>query len=388
MALSGKAYTQQLVHLREGALAEAGAILDGLSARRVFFVVDESAYAASGAAKVIAPYFRGRRVAEFADFELNPKLHDVERGIVQCRAAKPDVVVALGGGTAIDLAKLIGTLAAQEHSARQIVTGRAHIERKGPPLIAVPTTSGTGSEATHFAVVYVDGRKISLAHRQLLPDYALVDAKLTHSAPPRITASTGLDAFCQAVESLWAVGATDESIEYATQSLGLSVLHLKPAVLRPTAVARLNMCQAAHLAGKAINISKTTAPHALSYAITSDYRVPHGAAVALHVGALLEYNAHVTGANCSDPRGPKHVRTRIARIVEMLGVESVNAARRKIDALIEAIGCPVSLSEVGIEGDEAIARLVDQVNVERLANNPRTLSRGVLFDCLKGVAGG
>ena len=199
----------QFIHLREGALAEAGTILDGLSARRVFFVVDESAYAASGAAKVMAPYFRGRRIVEFADFELNPKLHDVERGIVQCRSAKPDVVIALGGGTAIDLAKLIGTLAAQEDPARQIVTGRAHIEQEGKPLIAVPTTSGTGSEATHFAVVYVDGRKISLAHRQLLPDYALVDAKLTHSAPPHITASTGVDALCQAVESLWAVRATD-----------------------------------------------------------------------------------------------------------------------------------------------------------------------------------
>jgi alcohol dehydrogenase class IV len=383
ISMSDQADSRQRAHIYEGALGEVGAILDRLSARRVFFVVDESAYVASGASEILAPFFKDRSVAKFADFELNPKLNDVERGIVECREAKPDVVIALGGGTAIDLAKMIGTLAAQEVSARKVVTDEARIERKGPPLIVVPTTSGTGSEATHFAVVYVDGQKVSLAHSYLLPDYALVDATLTHSAPAHITGPTGLDAFCQAVESLWAVGATEESIEYASESLALSVRHLEVAVSRPTAEARLGMSEAAHLGGKAINISKTTAPHALSYAITSDYGVPHGAAVALNLGALLEYNANVTETDCSDPRGPKHVRDQIAHIVEILGVKTVLKARGKIDALIERIGCPTLLNKVGIEDDAAIARLVEQVNVERLANNPRRIDAIALFDCLK-----
>ena len=374
---------KQHVSLYEGALGEIGGILDRSSVSRVFLVLDKSAYAASGASQVLAPHFRDRSVETFSDFEPNPKLHDVERGIVQCRSAKPDVIIGLGGGTAIDLAKMIGTLAAQKDSAREIITGQASIEQTRPPLIAVPTTSGTGSEATHFAVVYVDGQKISLAHRVLLPDFGLVDAKLTHSVPVHITATTGLDAFCQAIESLWAVGATEESIEYASQSLELSVRHLETAVLQPTAEARLGMCQSAHLAGKAINISKTTAPHALSYAITSEYGVPHGAAVALNLGALLEYNANVTAADCTDPRGPQHVSNRIDCIVATLGAKTITDARQKIDALIERIGCPVSLGKVGVKGDRAIAQLVDQVNVERLANNPRRIDATALTHCLK-----
>ena len=374
---------KQHISLNEGALGEIGGILDRSSACRVFLVLDESAYVASGAAQVLAPHFRDRSVEVFSNFELNPKLHDVELGIVQCRAVKPDVVIGLGGGTAIDLAKMIGTLAAQKYSAREIVPGQVSIEQARPPLIAVPTTSGTGSEATHFAVVYVDGQKISLAHRLLLPDFGLVDAKLTHSAPAHITATTGLDAFCQAIESLWAVGATEESIKHASQSLALSVRHLATAVLQPTPQARLGMCQSAHLAGKAINISKTTAPHALSYAITSEYGVAHGAAVALNLGALLEYNASVTAADCTDPRGPEHVGNQIGRIVALLGAKTITDARQKIDELIERIGCPVSLGNVGVEGDRAIAQLVDQVNLERLANNPRRIDAAALTYCLK-----
>lgn len=382
MGPSNQSTRSQVVHLREGALAEAGGILDRHSAQRVFLVVDEPAYIASGGAEALEPVFRNRIVSRFTGFEPNPKLHDIERGLSLIGDAEPDVVIGFGGGTAIDLAKLIGSLAVQSGPVRSIITGRIDLEKKGLPLIAVPTTSGTGSEATHFAVAYVDGQKHSLAHPWLLPDYALVDAKLTASLPAHITSVTGLDAFCQAVESLWAVGATDESVDFAAHSLRLSVQHLEAAVLRPTASSRLGMCEAAHLAGKAINISKTTASHALSYAITSDYGVAHGAAVALSLGAMLEYNAGVTDADCTDPRGAEFVRGRIDRIVDLLGAENVVEARRRIDLLIEAIHCPVSLSEVGIKGDAAIEQLVDRVNLERLANNPRKCTSASLCGCL------
>jgi Iron-containing alcohol dehydrogenase len=169
--------------LRDGALAGIGDVLARIRARRLFLVVDEAACAASGAEKVLEPFLRDRTVTRFNRFELNPKLHDVERGIAEFRAANADAVVSLGGGTAIDLGKLIRALACQEDPARDIIIGDACIRRVGPPLIAVPTTAGTGSEATHFAVVYVDGEKHSVADASLLPDYAIIDPTLTHSLP-------------------------------------------------------------------------------------------------------------------------------------------------------------------------------------------------------------
>ena len=376
----------QVVCMREGALAEVADILDRQSVDRLFFVVDETAYTASGAAAVLEPHFRSRSVARFSHFEINPKLHDVERGIEQFREANSNIVIALGGGTAIDLGKLIGTLALQDSSAREIITGRAHIQRSGPSLIAIPTTAGTGSEATHFAVAYVDGVKYSVAHPSFLPDCAIVDATLTHSLPASVTAATGLDAFCQAIESIWAVGATDESVAYAAEAARLALKHLVDATCNPTANARRAMCRASHLAGKAINISKTTSSHALSYAITSEHGIPHGIAVAMTLSPMLSFNAQVTVDDCLDPRGPEHVLSRIAIILDLLGTKSVAAACSKIQDLIFAVGCPNSLRQIGVTTDSEIRRLVSQVDAQRMSNNPRDTTSALLLAMLKDAS--
>ena len=376
---------QQIVHLREGALAEVGEILQQLSARRLFFVVDESAYAASGASATLEPRFRSRSVTTFSGFELNPKLHDIERGIEQFREAHPELVVALGGGTAIDLAKLVGNLANQDVSAREIILGQARILRVGPPLVAIPTTAGTGSEATHFAVAYVDGAKYSVAENALLPNFAIVDPSLTHSLPAGVTAATGLDAFCQAIESMWSVHSTTESVGYAEESIQLAWRHLAVAVQHPRMDARNAMCRAAHLAGKAINISKTTAPHAISYTITSQLGVPHGCAVALTLGAVLAFNWHVTEADCNDRRGADYVRTTIDNIVRLLGFETAHDAQRGIQSFVASLDCPTRLSEVGVTSDAQIEEIVQHVNVERLANNPRLLTNDSLRAILASI---
>ncbi len=378
---------QQIVHLREGALTAIETILRERSARKPFFVVDEAAYAASAAAEVLQPLLSARETVRFAGFEPNPKLPDIERGIDLFRNAMPDVVIALGGGTALDLAKLIGLLAVHEASAREIITGKAAIKRDGPPLVAIPTTAGTGSEATHFAVAYIDGEKFSVAHPSLLPEYVLLDPQLTYNLPPKITAASGLDAFCQAVESIWAVGATDESVDIASRSLELSLEHLAAAVNHPGPAARRGMCEAAHLAGKAINISKTTAPHAISYAITTHFGVPHGFAVALTLAPMLAYNANVTAADCNDPRGLEHVRQRIARLLEILG-GSIERSLAAIETLIDAVGGVRRLSDVGASSEESRRLLTAHVNPDRLSNNPRRMDTAAIEKLLASIAEG
>jgi alcohol dehydrogenase class IV len=376
---------QHAVHAREGAVVEVGAILHQLSATRLFFVVDESAYAASGADEVLEPLFRTRSITPFSGFELNPKLHDIERGIDRFREAQPDMVIALGGGTAIDLGKLIGSLANQDASAKEIILGQVRIQRAGPPLVAIPTTAGTGSEATHFAVAYVDGVKYSVADDTLIPDFAIVDPSLTHSLPASITAASGLDAFCQAIESMWSVHSTPESWGCANESTQLAWRHLAAAVQHPDAGDRDAMCRAAHLAGKAINISKTTAPHAISYTITSQLGVPHGCAVALTLGAVLVFNSQVTEADCNDARGAAYVRQTIDNIVGLLGFDTASDAERGIQSFVASLNCPTQLSEVGVTSDSRIEELVQSVNVERLANNPRRLTNESLRAILASI---
>lgn len=355
------------------------AVLEALSAKRLFLVLDLPAYRASGAEAILEPLFRQHATARFTEFELNPKLEDVIRGINLYRDFEPDVVIALGGGTAIDLAKLIGAFAEQTTAAQDIATGIASIELVGKPLLAIPTTAGTGSEATHFAVVYVAGEKYSVAHWSLLPHYAIVDPTLTESLPGRITAATGLDAFCQAIESIWAVAANDESIGYATEAARLAVDNLVTASNAPTLEARRAMCRASHLAGKAINITKTTAPHALSYFLTSRFGVPHGMAVASTLAAMLAYNAAVTDEDCADPRGAANVRQRIAQILDVLRADHVDDACARINALLSRIDCP-TFAEI-VAPDDLLA-VVDSANLQRLSNNPRRVSREQLIAVL------
>jgi alcohol dehydrogenase len=378
------AFKQSCVYLRTGALHELGPILQTLNRRRVFFVVDEVAVASSGMEELLRLSFQGSDLSRFVGFEPNPKLLDIERGIKQFNGFSSDLVVAFGGGTAIDLGKLIGLLARQPNPARNVVTGESMIEFDATPMIAIPTTAGTGSEATHFAVVYVDGRKYSVVHPSLIPNYAIVDPQLTFSLPPAVTAATGLDAFCQSIESMWAVGATDDSIVFAREAILYAWKYLAQAVLSPTPESRLGMCKASHLAGKAINISKTTAPHALSYAITSEFKIPHGMAVAMTLSAMMEFNALVTHSDCVDPRGPEHVRKRILQIVELLGAPSIEEACLRINKFIESLGCPSCVTQAGISDEASLQRIVDSVNAVRMSNNPRRATKQSLLELLRG----
>ncbi len=376
---------EQWVTLRDGAIFELGVILARARAQRIFLVLDDNAYKESGAENFLEPLIQSYQVTRFSEFEANPKIEDVERGAALYRNAQPDLIVTVGGGTALDLGKLLRAANCRENSLREIISGSIPVVADQAPLVAIPTTAGTGSEATHFAVVYVAGEKHSLAHASLLPEYAIIDPVLTRSMPPSITASTGLDAFCQAIESIWSVGATEQSLAFAKEAASLAIEHLEVSTNNPAAenfAARLGMARASHLAGKAINISKTTASHALSYAITSKFGIPHGIAVALTIRHMLAYNGAVTERDCLDPRGAEHVLKRIAMISQTLGVESVTAACEQIEKLISAVGCPVSLRDAGITSAAEIRWIVSRVNQERLSNNPRQANAEVLYQLL------
>ena len=360
-------------------------ILDHLSCKSVFLVADALAYESSGAKRSLDKVLASRRHAVFSDFRPNPDLGQLLLGLRSYATARPDVVLAVGGGTAIDLAKLIRFCAAQSADPRDLIMSPAANPRPGVPLIAVPTTAGTGSEATHFAVVYVDDRKHSLAHRYVRPDFAVVDASLTENLPPHLTAETGLDALCQAIESMWSTLSTDESLRDATEAVQLVWQHLAAAVNAPAGVDRLGMCRAAHLAGRAINVSKTTAPHAISYTLTSAFNVSHGRAVALTIGPLMAFNSKVTMDDCNDPRGSDYVRETIDRLTGLLGCRSADEADQRLQQFIASIGCPIRLAEVGVTTAEQLNLIVDRVNLDRMANNPRRLTNQCLRDLLQSI---
>lgn len=318
----------QTEYVGAGQIEMLAGIVQTLAPHKVFLVTGKGSYTASGAAPVVDVALAGREVLHYTNFNTLPLDEDVQRGVASYRAFSPDLVIAVGGGHVIDMAKSITYLADKK------------------PLIAIPTTAGTGSESTQFAVVYKDGRKTSLESSNMLPTYAIVDPNLAMSVPKETALPSALDALCQAIESFWSNKATDESRSYAWQALKLIWGNIVPAIEKRDGDAITALCIGAHLAGKAINISKTTACHAFSYGLTYRFGIPHGIAVALFLPGVWVYN----GFTCPDP----------------------SITEEEIRALLKRFGI-TNLSSFGVTADD-IPSLVAEVNVERLGNNPRAIS--------------
>jgi alcohol dehydrogenase class IV len=354
-----------------GSLSRITGVLDSIGAANILLVTGRRSYSDSGARSVLDQLLRPYVVTRFREFGGDRNPDEIERGAELLRHGSFDVVLAVGGGTVMDTAKLISILAANEGDVRKYIRRQSPLEKKGLPLIAVPTTSGSGSESTHFAVVFMDRLKYSVAHQYMLPDYCIIDPSLTMSLPARVTAVTGLDALAQAVESYWSINSTDQSRGYSERALRLAAGHLKDAVQKPDRRSREAMAEAAHLAGKAINIAKTTAAHAVSYYFTVFHGVPHGHAVGLTLGSFIMFNSMVGAEDVADTRGLDHVRDSIGNLLGILGAGSGEEAALVIENLMQAIGLETDIRKMGLKGKEEVDRLVESINVERLRNNPR-----------------
>lgn len=298
----------------------------------------------------------------------NPNIHTIERAITLCRQHAVDTVLAVGGGSAIDTAKAARMLVGVEGSAVEIVKENLSLKSPLTLFIAVPTTAGSGAEATHFAVVYIDEKKYSLSHQRALPDVVVLDPRLTYCLPPHITATSGIDAVAQAIEAYWSVRSTEKSRNYSKAALEKLLPNLDRSVHNPTPTSRRAMLEGAHLAGQAINIAQTTGPHALSYGFTSLYGVDHGEAVSLTLPQFLRFNSALNDNNCQDERGSEFVKDRIGEITKLLGATTVDEAARKVADLAASIGLMHT-----VQTDD-LSTLVETVNLDRLKNNPRLMT--------------
>ncbi len=350
---------------------------------RFFLVRGKASYQSSGAKAFVEQYVGNRVVCEFADFETNPKLEDVVAGCRLFQGSTANAVLAVGGGSVLDMGKLVGLFSAQTSDPESFPGSGEAVYKSAFPIIAVPTTAGTGSEVTNFAVMYVKGNKYSVCDESILPHSAIVDPVLTDKLPQDETANSGLDAVCQAVEALWSTNSTSESERLAKESLSLSLNAINAAASTGDKESRDQMAKAATLAGKAINITKTTAPHALSYALTSDYGVPHGHAVAHFLGPLICFNDSVNEENCNDSRGVGFVREKMKSIFRIFGADSAEEARLSFESIVRNLGLTLNLSSIGVSDDSDVQRLADKVNLERLANNPRRMERAELITMYK-----
>ncbi|WP_208873777.1 phosphonoacetaldehyde reductase, partial [Fretibacterium fastidiosum] len=343
-----------------------------------FLVTGGASWEASGAADFFSPLLNGMVVRHLRVVAANPDIEALQAALSFFEEAPCSLIMAVGGGTPLDMAKLVNFFSSTRQSPGEYLKGiRSETECGGfLPFLAVPTTAGTGSEATHFAVLYDGLVKHSVGDSRIRPGYVFLNPAFTFSLSPYVAACTGFDALAQAMESLWAVGSTGSSRKDSRESLRIGSRVLRSVVLAPEAESRSAMLRAAYLAGRAIDVAKTTAAHAFSYCLTARYGLPHGHAVATFLPEVLRQNGTASADRVTDPRGEGFLRQAVGEILNVLGCETVDEGVRSLYALREATGLTDSWMEAkGLSFDVVYAHAFAEANVLRLSNNPVRLAR-------------
>lgn len=318
----------------------------------------------------------GATFTEFSDFRPNPEYESVVKGVQSLRENQCDFIIAAGGGSAMDVAKCIKLFSNMDESKSYM---EQEIVENDLPLLAIPTTAGTGSEATRFAVIYYRGNKQSVSHISCIPGFVLMDASLLDTLPLYQKKATMLDAFCHAVESFWSVNSTEESRQYSREAIKL-LLKYKDLYLANDRVGNEQMLLAANIAGKAINITQTTAGHAMSYKLTGLYGLAHGHAAAVCVAVIWPYMAaHPEG--CIDVRGEAYLRETFEEIAKAMGCNSVEESIQKFRSILAELEITAP-----VMGDKKeLEVLKSSVNPVRLKNNPVLLDEDTLENLYRRI---
>ena len=303
-------------------------------------------------------------VVRFDRFTPNPDWISVVKAAAAFREAQTDWILAVGGGSAIDVAKCVRLFGRSALSPGEI----PHPVGSGAHLIAMPTTAGTGSEATRFAVVYLDGVKQSVTDDACIPDFVLFDPGAPASLPLHQKKATMLDALCHATESFWSVHSTEESEAYAWQAVRLILLH-RDGYLAGTEEGCTGMLRAANLAGKAINITQTTAGHAMCYKLTTLFGIAHGHAAALCDRVLFPWLAARTDRlTAAHPEAS--LRQRLSELAAAYGCTTPAEAAARFVRFVDELDLPAPKA-----APEDIPLLCGSVNIERLRNFPVPLAK-------------
>ena len=358
-------------------IAQLPATLKEVGCEKLFLVVDSS-YPFLNIKDAIETLPVKERVM-FSDFTPNPLYEQVCNGIELLKNANCDTILAVGGGSAIDVAKCIklAVLAKEGNAAiiPPLVSTRVACDGSKLPFIAIPTTAGTGSESTHNAVMYYEGAKQTVTNDGVLPDYAVLEPSVLRTLPLYQKKCTMMDALCQGIESWWSVNSTEESYEYSRKTIELIMANWQKYIFDNDDEAEKQIMLAANYGGRAINITQTTAAHAFSYKITSLYKLPHGHAVAVCLPEIWEYMiGHMD--KCIDSRGKEYLAGIFVRISKSMGCENTKQAISVFREMMKEMDLK---NPVASNREDEINILSHSVNPVRLKNNPVGLDEQTIY---------
>jgi len=384
----GEFYTPEKIIFGPGGLSQVGAEAKRLG-NKVLVVLGKSAMRKSKALDRLTQLLKKNNLKYiiYENIPSDPTVETVDTGTSLARKENCNLVISLGGGSVLDTGKAISAMVTNESSVAdyQEIEGKGRkFQHKPIPFIAIPTTSGTGSEATKNAVITNTkfNLKKSIRDPWLIPEIALIDPELTLSLPPRITAVCGGDALTQCIESYLGKKSQEITDALALHSIGLIGKNLVKAVKDGKNLeARKNMAMAALLSGLCLSNSGLGAAHALSHPLGVYYKIPHGLSCAVLLPYVMEYNLPV-------------VTKKLAKIAQSLDenfsllseTEAAQKAVEKIKEVLSQAGIKCNLSEWGIKKED-FPQLIKGAKGGSLNNNPRDTSDEDLLELLYKMTG-
>lgn len=362
----------QNIFIYPGSSLEIIDLLTTLNPSRIFLITGKNSFKECGANTFFKNHLSKYKFTHFSDFKPNPNFEDLQSALISFHQTKHDIIIAVGGGSVIDMGKLVNYFH-NAHDKNLYNYFESNPDFLPLPFICLPTTAGSGSEATHFAVLYWKNKKYSIANKQLKPSYVIIDPVYQYSQSTYQKAISGIDALSQAIESMWSIHSTYESIVYSQYALELILQNIENAVINNDKESHLKIAIGSYYAGKAINIAKTTAAHALSYVLTSQFDIPHGHAVGLSLGEWFTFNSMTTIDNSNDSRGPEHLKNILNSINRIFGSSCSEQTSNKIKSLLIKLGLKTKLSDFNIN-EKMLKTIAKAINYDRLNNNPRKVS--------------
>ena len=336
------------------------------SFKKIFVLCGKKSFVTSGVDVFFKKIIIDKQIKLFYKKSDFPTLEELIEIINEIKNFKPDLILAVGGGAVIDYAKIANVVDVREDLKDLIVNYSYPFKKKYSKLAVIPTTAGSGAEVTSNAVIYVDGIKHSFESELLIPDNFFLIPEFLISAPNKIKASAGFDAIAQALESLVSKKSNEQSVEYASKSLRVSVNSFISFVNDPNMKNAAEMSIAANLAGKAISISKTTAPHATSYPFTSLFNISHGHAVGLFFESFFKFNFD----NLNKSETSFDLKDRFDLIFNLLDVKDINNFNSKIALIKKQAKLEDNLVTLNINISQSCERIIKGINLLRLGNNP------------------
>lgn len=330
----------------------------------------------SGVAKQIGDCMNGKKVTYFSEVEPNPSGESVDKAAGVAREINADCVIGLGGGSALDVSKIVSCLVTNEGSIYDYYGGgNKTLTKRQATLICIPTTAGTGSEVTNVGV-YTNkkaGIKMPMVTNEFWPDYSIIDSELTYTLPSAVTASTGMDAFCHAIESYWNKASQPICDMLAMGAMKLILENIRTAYNQPSnKEARAAMIKASLIAGIAFSQTRTTGIHALSFPLTTEFGANHGTACSITLPAFIKISG-------------EQAKNKMQELINFLGFKSIYEFSYEIEELMKSMNMPVRLNQIGIKETDLEHITEIGLGAAIIQLTPAVMNKETVYALLKSI---